>query len=88
MEYLVTATKKVGRPKKEIQFDAATRQRIARAKAHVAFEIESNIPKTKLLAAEMSTSNLISLLPKLMSAKRRIAVETVCDELVKRVNDN
>ena len=88
MEDLVTATKKAGRPKKEIQFDAATRQRNARGKAHSAFKMESNIQKSKQIAADMSISNLIALLPTLMSSKWRIAVETVCDELVKRVNDN
>jgi len=78
--------KQRGRPRKEIQFDSATRQRSARAKAHSAFKMESNIQKSKQIAANMSTSNLIALLPTLMSSKWRIAVEIVCEELVKRVN--
>ena len=88
MEDLVTVSKKAGRPKNDVQFNSATRQRTARGKAHSAFKMESNIQNSKQIAADMSTSNLIALLPTLMSSKWRIAVETVCYELVKRVNDN
>lgn len=88
MNDLVTVTKKrVGRPKAEFQKDSATRQRTARSKAHSQFLVEPNIQKSIQLAANMSTSNLIALLPKLMALKWRVAVETVCGELVKRVND-
>ena len=88
MEHAVAVTKTRGRPKNEVQFNSATRQHVARGKAHSAFLMESNISKSKQLAAEMCTSNLIALLPKLMAKKWRIAVETVCNELVGRVNDN
>lgn len=87
MNDLVTVTKKkVGRPKAEFQNDSAARQRISRSNAHSHFLTEYNVPKSIQLAAEMSTSNLIALLPKLMSLKWRVAVETVCGELTKRVN--
>lgn len=88
MENITVTKKQSGRPKKEIQFNSATRQRMARGKAHGAFMTESNMQHSKQIAADMSTSNLISLLPTLMSSKWRVAVETVCDELVKRVNNN
>lgn len=86
MENITVTKKQPGRPKKEIQFDAATRQRTARSKAHSAFLMEGDVKKSREIAAKMSTSNLIALLPTLMASKWRLAVETVCLELVNRVN--
>lgn len=79
-------TKSRGRPRKDVQLDSAARQRLTRGKAHSAFLMESDLIKSRQLIKDMSTSNLISLLPKLMAGKWKIAVETVCAELVNRVN--
>ncbi len=81
----MTEPRKVGRPKSGQPMDSAARQRQARGKAHSALMI-AYFDDAKLLVSEMSTSNLISALPKLMADKRKMLVPLVCDELVRRVN--
>lgn len=77
--------KKRGRPKADIQWSAAQRQAQARGKAHSALMI-AYFDDAKQLVSEMSTSNLISVLPKLMANKHKMLVPLVCDELIRRVN--
>jgi len=66
---------------------SAERQRRTRGKAHWDFLLEADNEKSKELAKNMSTSNLISLLPRLMSNKHKFGTDIVCSELMKRVRE-
>lgn len=66
---------------------SAERQRRTRGKAHWDFLLEADNEKAKELAKNMSTSNLISLLPRLMSSKHKSGTDIVCGELIRRVRE-
>lgn len=77
--------KKRGRPKSDIKLTSAERQARTRSKAHSAL-MQSEIDVVRSLISEMSTSNLISALPKLMADKRKQLLPLICNELINRIN--